>query len=671
MQLDLQELGVTNAKIKQFESRGIMTVEDLLSFLPRCYKDYSKITGILPPDQTSCIRVKVLSTASKNAGKVPYITANCVTVDGKNKINVIWFRSQWMYGKIRDFVNRVVVVAGKATYNEQYNSYSIAQPELFDTEDCLGIYPVYKNIQGMSVDYLTDKVKKALAVGMAGSEIIPDDIVKRENFLPMPTALRYIHTPKTIAESEAGNRRILINDLLYFALHNELNKASVSKGSQYNIKSVQLMNEIIDRLPYKLTPDQETAVSDMVAKAKDGRRLQALLQADVGAGKTICAALLAAAFIGSGYQVVLMAPTQVLARQHLDTVKELFDPLNVEIAYLDSTLKTSERKAVLAEISSGRASFVVGTHSCIGKDAEYNDLALTIVDEEHKFGVKQRAAIVQKAADGVHSITMSATPIPRSLAQVVYGDNLQLYTIQTMPEGRKPVITGVAKDQGKVFKFILSEVKKGHQIYVVCPLIDASEASPDIESVESVSEMYRSVLELCGVRVATLTGRDDKLSTESIIGQFKSGFTDVLIATTVIEVGVNVPNATVMVIHNAERFGLSGLHQLRGRVGRGSDQSYCVLRSDSDDEKALNRLNVLCTSSNGFEIAEADLKMRGAGDFLGTRQSGDNKYIMLMLANNKEYQNAVEIARELIDRGPNCCKLMQKVIEERIANSQE
>ena len=296
----------------------------------------------------------------------------------------------------------------------------------------------------------------------------------------------------------------------------------------------------------------------------------------------------------------------------------------------------------------------------------YKDLALTIVDEEHRFGVKQRAAIIEKAAKGVHSITMSATPIPRSLAQVVYGDEIQLHTIKTMPSGRKPVKTRVFKKQLGNMKFILKEVQAGHQAYVVCPMIETNEKAPELKSVEVVSKEYKDFLEPYGVRIATLTGKTTAEETEETINKFKNSEIDVLIATTVIEVGVNVPNATVMVITNAERFGLSSLHQLRGRVGRSDLQSYCILQSEDETEKGLARLQVMCDTTDGFKIAEADLQQRGAGDLLGTQQSGDNKYVSLMIANPERYQDALTAAKELIRRGKDCCPMMEQIMEERM-----
>lgn len=664
--MDLSVLKVTPAKQKQFAARGIYTVEDLLQYLPKKYKDYSKITGLLPGDQVSCFQA-TLKAVEIRESKVKSVLARCIENTSGRYVFIRWFNATWMYRKICAMVDHTVTVIGKAEFNEQYQSYSVIQPEVFEISDIdvLGIYPVYKSVPGMSYEYLTGKMQDALDTGLLESENLPEDIIGRANVVGMPTALRYIHMPKTMEEVAIGQKRILFNDLIYFAIHNELNARSISAGSPFNVKSRAMEWKIQKGLPFKLTEDQQKAVNELIGYAMQGRRINCLLQADVGAGKTICAALVAASIIDSGYQAVLMAPTQVLAKQHYETMQGLLGPYGIEIVFLFSGMKKKERTEVLAKIADGKAQMIVGTHACIANDVNYHKLALTIVDEEHKFGVAQRSKIIEKAAMGVHNITMSATPIPRSLAQVVYGDEIQLQTIRSMPEGRKPVITGIGRDKGKTFRFLLKEVKAGHQAYVVCPVIDPSEKLPNLKSVEEVRDEYESVLGPYGVRIATLTGRDSKEQTEATIQAYKNGDYDVLIATTVIEVGVNVPNATMMIIANAERFGLSGLHQLRGRVGRSNLQSYCVLQSDAEDEKAMARLNAMVSTTDGFQIAEADLKLRGAGDFLGTQQSGDNKYVSLMLAYPEQYEKAKEYARELINRGADSCDMMRLIENER------
>jgi len=666
--MELDVLGVTPKKKKQFESKGIYSVEDLLQYLPRAYRDYRSITGILPHDQVSVLLGTVVSCERRAGNGRQFVSATCWIEPQNLELTVRWFNMNWKYQEIKSLAERKekVIIAGKADFDSRYG-YSLNQPEVFEAynERLLRIYPVYRSVSGMSSSYLEEIMHKAISVGLADSEILPRDILDAAGEAGMPAALRFIHMPNTMEEVEQGRRRVLFNDLLYFAIQNELNRNEVSAGSQYNIKTRSLLKKIITSLPFSLTADQEKAVNEMLSYAEAGRRINALVQGDVGCGKTIICTLMAAAFADSGYQSVIMAPTQVLARQHYDSISEMLAPYGIRTAFLDSSLKKKERDEVLREIGNGSAQIIIGTHSCVGKDVVYKDLALAVVDEEHRFGVKQRTAIVEKAAKGVHSITMSATPIPRSLAQVIYGDNIQLHTIRSMPNGRKAVKTRVFRNQTGNMKFVLKEVQAGHQAYVVCPMIENNEKVPGVKSVDQITREYREFLEPQGVRIDSLTGKTSKEETSEIINSFKDGKIDVLIATTVIEVGVNVPNATVMIITNAERFGLSSLHQLRGRVGRGDLQSYCVLQSDDESPKGLARLQVLCDTTDGFQIAEADLAQRGAGDLLGTQQSGENKYVALMIANPDRYQYAIQVAKELILRGNGCCPMMDRITAER------
>ena len=666
--MELELLGIKPNKKKQFETKGIFSVEDILQYLPRTYKDFRQLTGILPRDQISLVSAAVVSCERRPGNGKQFVTASCVIEPLNQRLTVRWFNMHWIYSSIKSLADRRarVIIAGKIDFSDKYG-YNLNQPDIFEpvSNQTLRIYPVYPAIAGMASSYLEDTMRKAIALSIADSEILPREVVDASGEVSMPIALRYIHMPRTMEEVEKGRSRILFNDLLYFAVHNELNRSEISAGSQYNIRSRTLLNKIITSLPFELTPDQRIAVEEMLKSAEDGRRINALVQGDVGCGKTIICVLMAVAFADNGYQTVIMAPTQVLAKQHYESINELLAPYGVRTVFLDSSLKKKDREAALKAIANGDAQIIIGTHSCVGKDVVYKELALAIVDEEHRFGVKQRTAIVEKASRGVHSITMSATPIPRSLAQVVFGDNIQMLTIRSMPKGRQPVKTRIFKNQTGNMKFILKEVQAGHQAYVVCPMIETNEKVPGVKSVEQVSKEYSDFLGPAGVRIATLTGKTSKEETEEIIEKFKGGELDVLIATTVIEVGVNVPNATVMVITNAERFGLSSLHQLRGRVGRSDLQSYCVLQSEDETPKGLARLQVMCDTTDGFKIAEADLEQRGAGDLLGTQQSGDNKSVSLMIANPEKYQYALKVAKELIQRGKDCCPLMESIMTER------
>lgn len=680
--MELDALGISTQKKNQFINRGIQTVEDLVNYLPRRYKDFTRETGILSEDQVSCVVVKIDKVQSYNT-KTPMTMAFCTEVKTGAKVNVQWFNQLWMPARLTALIGQYVYLAGKASYNETYKNYTISSPELFEPNIQKGkrMYPVYRKITGMSMDYLSDSIQTALSLPEATEETCPRDILSRYGQVSRKEALRRLHFPANAEDVRVGQERILFDDLLFFAISTCWAERNSSRGSSFNIRTLRSYNTIRNNLPYELTDDQKKAIESMVEHARDGRRINALVQGDVGCGKSIIAFCLMAIMADSGYQSVLMAPTQVLARQHYEDLQKLMEPLGYKVGFLGgSKMKKAEKTKLLAAIKSGEINMVVGTHAVIGKTVEYNRLALTITDEEHRFGVQQRNALVEKAQEGVHAVTMSATPIPRSLAQVIYGDSVQLHTIEALPSGRKQVATGIAHGRKKIYRFIVREAIKGHQAYVVCPMIDRNDDMEGVKSVEEVSAEFRQGLAyenlpalndpksnvdyqaLIGdkrICIETLTGKDDKKRTEDVISRFKKGEVDVLISTTVIEVGVNVPTATLMVITNAERFGLASLHQLRGRVGRSSLQSYCVLESNTQTEDGAARLKAMCEISNGFKIAEADLKLRGAGDFLGTQQSGDNKYMALMLAYPEKYREVQEIAKELLDRGEDCCPLVE------------
>lgn len=666
--MNLERLNIVPSKKAQFNKKGIYTAEDLVQYLPVRYKDFTVETGILPDTEVSTVSVKLIAVDVNRQARTPYVRAKCVTLDTNQFIFVTWFRQHWMYNRLLPFVQRAFYLAGKISYSPVYRNFNCLQPDLFEPNiaEARRVYPVYPKITGMADAYLSDKIRQACGIAALTSETLPYDIVDEYHLLSRKEALYRLHFPASMDQVDSARRRVLFDDLLYFAAHNEWAKRAATPGSPYGIITLEKYNKVRAALPFHLTNDQASTVEGMIAEVKEGRRINALVQGDVGCGKTIVAILMMVVMADNGYQSVLMAPTQVLARQHYEDITSMLEPFGLKAVYLGSELKSREKKAALRQIADGEADIVVGTNAVIGDAVEYRKLALAIVDEEHRFGVEQRAAIVKKAAEGVHNIKMSATPIPRSLAQVMYGAATQLYTIRSMPAGRKPVNTGLINTREKLFRFIVREARAGHQTYVVCPLIEQSDSEhmDGVRSVEEVEAEYRQVLGPYGVRIATLTGRNSKDETKETIEQFKNGGLDVLISTTVIEVGVNVPTATVMVISNAERFGLATMHQLRGRVGRSSLQAYCVLDSSDRSEKAMYRFKAMCNTTDGFKIAEEDLKIRGAGDFLGTRQSGDNKYMALMMAYPDEYAMAQKVAERLFDSG-STCPLMKKVKAER------
>lgn len=638
----------------------------MLHFLPRKYNDFTEETTELVEGEIACVVVTVQKVINNQFSNVAVINAECVVDATGEEILLTWFNQPFRFSEVKNSIGKSMFAAGKVSYNEFSKKYAIAPPEVFAAANKgKGIYPVYSKIQGMSDDYLKETIAKAFNTVETTRETLPYKVVEEQKLLNMRDTLYRIHFPKTMQQVEQAQKRLLFDDLLYFALHNELAARNCVIGSPFNIKTFGLMNRIREALPYKLTADQESTVQGMIAHVQEGKRINALVQGDVGCGKTIVAFLLMAAFVDSGYQAVMMAPTQVLAKQHYEDLKSLVEPLGYTVELLQSGMRVGEERAAKARIESGETQFIIGTQS-VCNNVAYRNLALVVTDEEHKFGMVQKAALVAKAAEGVHCITMSATPIPKKLAEVIYGNTTQLYSINTKPENRLPVITGIAKSRERIYNFVLKQVQKGHQIYVVCPMIDRNdETMQGVASIAQIAEEYKTALEPYGVRFATLDGRNKKDYVEQTINSFKAGDIDVLIPTTVIEVGVNIPNATAIIISSAERFGLSSLHQLRGRVGRSDLQSYCVLESNVQTENAMQRLEVMCRTTNGFEIAAADLEIRGPGDFLGTKQSGtENKYMTLMLAYPEEYDNALAVAKRLLDDGAKC-RLITRVKEER------
>lgn len=641
---------IPEKKLKQFQSKGIETVEDLAFYYPRSYYDFTQATGLVD-GELSVVEATLVSIDGGGYGS-KVVTAVCQHPALRHSLRVSWFNQNYLRSKLYDMKGKLVLIAGKADYNPKYDNWQIVAPIVFtdDLQHGRSIYPVYSKIRGMSDEYLKNTLDLVLPL-FEHEEVVPVRVLKEQRLPGFAASVLELHNPQSMKRLELAKRRIMFNEMLYFAAKMESASRRASKGSQYNIKSLSIFNKVKDALPYTLTADQETTVQEIIEKAKDGRRINALVQGDVGCGKSIVAFLVMLAFCDSGYQSVLMAPTQVLAKQHYADLSALVAPLGIEVVFLGGEkLKAAAERELLKKIESGEAKLIVGTHAVISQKVKYKNLALAVTDEEHKFGVLQREALVTAFSCGVHSITMSATPIPRSLAAIVYGNGVELYTIKTMPAGRKPVKTCTTRSMRAIFKFLHGEIGSGRQAYVVCPMIEKGEEQMEgIASVEEISKAYIEALSPFGVKVETLTGKNTTEETVAILERFKNGETDILIATTVIEVGVNVPNASTIVVHNAERFGLSSLHQLRGRVGRGSNQGYCVL--ESPVYEGNERLAVMCKTTNGYEIAKEDLKQRGAGELIGTKQHGGDIYIKMMMSYPDWYNQIKEIASTLIDSG--------------------
>ena len=537
----------------------------------------------------------------------------------------------------RLLMDKRVIVGGFMEYGNF--GFSILNPAVFSTDiDTFDEYYVqYGQIKGIPTEDYKVIVDKAI-IKSSALDFLPSGYISRMQVPSFKESASMMHHPGSYWHIKKAEERATVEDLTYFALKLELN-ATDKTESGILLNDYSLLKQYSEGLPFPLTGDQKKAINTVCNEINKGRQVNALIQGDVGTGKTAVAFMLMFLAAGSGYQSALAVPYTTLAAQHYTEIDAECKRLGLKAVFLTSDVKGKEKKEILKAIKEGDADIIVGTHSIFAKDVEYNNLAMMIADEEHKFGVIHRDNLENKALPGCHKITMSATPIPKSIAETLYDDSASVISIIDKPAGRIPIQTAVCRQDKTAADFIIKQVKEGHQAYIVCPSIE----SEGIASIKEKERIYAELFKDSNVSLAVLTG---KLKTEEknrIMDEFKSGKTDVLMATTVIEVGINVPNATVMVIEGADRFGFSTLHQLRGRVGRGSFKSYCILQTDTPNEK----LEFMCQSTDGFEIAEKDLELRGPGTLFGEKQSGDNYYVSLMLANQELFKKIRPIAKEM------------------------
>lgn len=667
---NLKNIGIPEKKAQQLIKAGLTDAGALARFWPRKYNDRSKITGLMPDEKVESIFVMRVNYVNVKYYSRTVVDATGYDLATNKKVKIVWFNQGYLYDKYRELAKQDVLVCGKVTTvpaTDRYEGYlQVVAPTIFERyyQGALRIYPNYKKIKGMSEEYLQRCISQAITASMPVHDTIPADVCARLRLMSYERMMVELHYPTTQEALNAALRRQRFDDLLYFATRIELNHRHTAAGSAFGLPMIRTMNAVKDSLPFTLTEDQASTIDSCIQSIRSGKRLNALVQGDVGCGKTIVAVLLMIAFAENGYQAALMAPTQILAKQHYDYLKSLAEPYGLRVAFVSGKkLKAKEQRQLEADIAAGEYSLIVGTQALLSNTYQFKNLAFIVEDEEHKYGVLQRKQLVDKAEMGTHIMVMSATPIPRTLAQAIHGDTLEIFCIRSKPAGRQPVQTGIASSMDKVFQYICHQVLKcGHQAYVVCPMIDANEKVEGVASANEIFEIYQKALSPFGIKIALVTGKTKKAEAEEILSAFERNEYHVIVSTTVIEVGVNVPNATAIIIHNAERFGLAQLHQLRGRVGRGSAPSACVLVSEERDNE---RLNALCTTTDGFKIAEMDLQLRGAGNLIGIEQSGSEKYLSMALTYPVEYQKAQEISKELLDSGAEC-----EVVSRAIADFQ-
>ncbi len=619
--------GVGPARARQLARLGISTVADLLFHIPRRYEDRSNLTLIwnLAHGKVETTQGTVVSVGDLRPRHGLTITKAAI-VDQTGVAYAVWYNQPYIKRMLRKGMQ--LILTGKV--ERRFGEIQIQSPEFEvlegDEEDLLHtgrIVPIYPSTEGLSQRTLRSIVHNALTAFVdAVPEILPGDLRERLHFLEIREALRKMHFPSSEEEHLQARRRLAFEELFLLQLVLLLRKQAmgqVQKGFRYR-QDGDLIKRFIESLPYPLTGAQRRVIAEIAADMQSPHPMNRLIQGDVGSGKTVIAAAALVLCVQGGYQGALMAPTEILAGQHYLTLKPLLEPLGIRVALLVGGLEKDQREEVLEGIACGEVDIVIGTHALIQEDVTFARLGLVVVDEQHKFGVMQRARLRQK---GFYPdvIVMTATPIPRTLALTLYGD-LDLSLLDESPPGRTPVVTywRRSSSRSKVYAFCREQVQQGRQVYVVCPLVEESEkleAKAALEMAERLSQT-----ELKGLHIGVLHGRMSLEEKEKVMRSFRNGELDVLVSTSVIEVGIDVPNATVMVIEDADRFGLAQLHQLRGRVGRGPWKSYCILIADPTTEEGRKRLEVMERTSDGFAIAQEDLVLRGPGELFGTRQHG-------------------------------------------------
>ena len=613
--------GVGPTKAKQFAALNIHTLGDLICHFPRGYEDRTKLVSIakLEVDTPACFKAMVMNTPRTSHIRKGLDLTKVQVADHSGRLSLTFFNNKYAAGQLQygqEYIFYGAVSGDFIGYNMTNPIFERLDSPPVTTRRILPIYPL---TAGLTNAAMLKAVRQALEVCDPPAEIIPESVRQKYGILGADRAYYAIHEPNDMAEAELAKKRLIFEEFFVFSAGLSLMRAARAEKKTLPWKNLDL-RPFLAALPFSLTGAQRRAVEDILADLRSGAPMNRLVQGDVGSGKTMVAAAAAYCAANNHRQSALMAPTEILAEQHYASMEKLFAPLGISVALLTGSMTPKKKREVREAIASGEAQFIVGTHALLSDATQFNDLGLVITDEQHRFGVGQRARLSAKGSDP-HLLVMSATPIPRTLALLMYGD-LEVSIIDELPPGREAVDTFLVGEsyRPRINAFIRTQVQEGHQCFVVCPAVEENE-DMSIKAATVWAETLQQTV-FPDLRIALLHGQMKGAEKEDTMASFARGEADVLVATTVIEVGVDVPNATLMVFEDADRFGLSQLHQLRGRVGRGKAKSYCILTSRNRNTETLQRLKALCKTTDGFKIAEEDLKMRGPGDFFGQRQSG-------------------------------------------------
>lgn len=617
--------GIGEKTEKLMNKIGVYTAGDILLHFPREYRQFEapiRISEAKLNQKNAIYAVLAQKPIVKRTARINIVLSNAR--DDTGSLELVWFRSEYLVntlskGETYVFCGTVVKKGGKL---------SMEQPEVYKAEDYKkkmeSYQPVYAKTAGLTNNAIQKAVRSCLEVIDLQNDFLPEDIREDSMLAEYNFAMEQIHFPETMDKLVEARKRLVFDEFFLFILRMQLNKTKTAgKKNPFDIKDDGFIDSLIDKLPFELTNAQKKCLDEIKADMTSENVMQRLVQGDVGSGKTIVAFLCMAWMSHLHYQSAIMAPTEVLARQHKESFESTIAMLGLDIPVilLTGSLTAKQKREAYARMDSEKNAIIVGTQALIQEKAIFNNLALVITDEQHRFGVKQRETLSMKGFDP-HIIVMSATPIPRTLAIILYGD-LDISVIDEVPAKRLPIKNCVVGEsyRAKANEFLVKEVRAGHQVYVICPLVEESEGMEGKNVKDHVKELKSTLPS--DINVGMLHGKMKPKEKNEIMEAFARNEIQVLVSTTVVEVGVNVPNATLMIIENADRFGLAQLHQLRGRVGRGDAQSYCIMMNTSQSKTAEKRLDILNKSNDGFKIASQDLKLRGPGDFFGIRQSGD------------------------------------------------
>ena len=643
--------GVGEKRAAKYHKLGIHTPYDLLFHFPRSYIDYTKPVMIADaengiPCAVRCTIVQKLAVAFVRKGFTIY---RVLVTDGISDMLLVFYNTPYTYQAMK--AGEEYYAYGKITGG--FLRREMQSPQVQRTDHALLLQPVYPQTTGLTSQMMRTNIQRALMyLKQQPVETMPPELMQDYQLVPLVDALCAVHRPNNAKELEAARHRLAFEELLQFQLGTLMLKHRSSGQSGMAMSESTSIQDFYDHLPFCLTGAQQKAIRTICQDLCKQKPMNRLLQGDVGSGKTAVAAAAAAFASKNGLQTVLMAPTEILAQQHLQTMTEFLSPLGITPLLLTGSTKAKEKREIKKQIAEGTASVVIGTHAVIQKDIDFPSLGLVITDEQHRFGVAQRAALAEKGGYP-HKLVMSATPIPRTLALIIYGD-LDITILDEMPKGRLPIqtfaVTGGYRE--RAYGFIKTHLDAGEQAYLVCSMIEESDALENVQAAETYAETLKEGA-FRDYRVGLLHGKMKPAEKEAVMAAMKAHEIDLLVCTTVVEVGVDVPNATLILIENADRFGLAQLHQLRGRVGRGSVQSYCILVTDSKNEDARERLKVMSRTTNGFAIAEEDLKLRGPGDFFGHAQHGMPPLMQAAFCSNMPLVSETQMAaKQLLEADP-------------------